>query len=61
MRMNQETKLLFAIEHILHLEDLIEGNEWEQHLKGSLLEFKFEIERQLRNERARKSKKTKAN
>jgi|TARA_B100000131_G_scaffold300063_1_gene321108 hypothetical protein len=61
MRMNQETKLLFAIEHILHLEDLIEGNEWEQHLKGSLLEFKFEIERQLHNERARKSKKTKAN
>ena len=61
MRMNQETKLLFAIEHILHLEDLIEGNEWEQHLTGSLLEFKFEIERQLHNERARKSKKTKAN
>ena len=61
MRMNQETKLLLAIEHVLHLEDLIEGNEWEQHLKGSLLEFKFEIERQLRNERARKSKKTKAN
>ena len=61
MRMNQETKLLFAIEHILHLEDLIEGNEWEQHLKGSLLEFKFEIERQLHNERARKSKKIKAN
>ena len=24
-RMNNETKLLFAIEHILHLEDLIEG------------------------------------
>ena len=61
MRMNQETKLLFAIEHILHLEDLIEGNEWEQHLKGSLLEFKFEIERQLHNERSRISKKTKAN
>ena len=56
MRMNQETKLLFAIEHILHLEDLIEGNEWEQHLKGSLLEFKFEIERQLHNEKARKSR-----
>ena len=29
-RMNNETKLLFAIEHILHLEDLIEGNEWEE-------------------------------
>ena len=55
-RMNNETKLLFAIEHILHLEDLIEGNEWEHHLKGSLLEFKFEIERQLHNEKARKSR-----
>ena len=50
MRMNNETKLLFAIEHILHLEDLIEGNEWEHHLKSSLYEFKFEIQRQLRNE-----------
>ena len=35
-RMNNETKLLFAIEHILHLEDLIEGNEWETHLQRSL-------------------------
>ncbi len=56
MRMNDETKLVFAIEHILHLEDLIEGNRWEQHLRGSLSEFKFEIERQLNNERARKQK-----
>ena len=36
-RMNNETKLLFAIEHILHLEDLIEGNEWEEHLRLSLI------------------------
>ena len=50
MRMNNETKLLFAIEHILHLEDLIEGNEWETHLRDSLTTFKCEIERQLRNE-----------
>ena len=49
-RMNNETKLLFAIEHILHLEDLIEGNEWETHLRDSLTTFKCEIERQLRNE-----------
>ena len=37
MRMNNETKLLFAIEHILHLEDLIKGNEWETHLNLSLI------------------------
>ena len=26
MRMNQETKLVFALEHIAHLEDLIKDN-----------------------------------
>ena len=30
--MNNETKLVFALEHVAHLEDLIEGNEWEQYL-----------------------------
>ena len=29
--MNNETKLVFALEHVAHLEDLIEGNEWEQY------------------------------
>ena len=56
MRMNNETKLLFAIEHILHLEDLIEGNEWEQFLVQPLTTMKFEFERQLELERNRKSK-----
>ena len=28
MRMNSETKLVFALEHIAHLRDLIEGNYW---------------------------------
>ena len=55
-RMNNETKLLFAIEHILHLEDLIEGNEWEQFLVQPLTTMKFEFERQLELERNRKSK-----
>ena len=54
MRMNNETKLLFAIEHILHLEDLIEGNEWETHLHRSLSSFKCEIERQLHNEQTKR-------
>ena len=55
-RMNNETKLLFAIEHILHLEDLIEGNEWENHLKQSLVSLEVELERQLDNEIERKKK-----
>ena len=57
MRMNNETKLLFAIEHILHLEDLIEGNEWEEHLQRSLSSFKCEIERQLHNEQTKRGTK----
>jgi hypothetical protein len=55
--MNNETKLLFAIEHILHLEDLIEGNEWETHLQRSLSVFKCEIERQLHNEQTKRGTK----
>ena len=54
MRMNNETKLLFAIEHILHLEDLIEGNEWEKHLQSLLSTFKYEIQRQLHNEQIKR-------
>ena len=39
-----------------HLEDLIEGNEWEQFLVQPLTTMKFEFERQLELERNRKSK-----
>ena len=58
MRMNNETKLVFALEHIAHLEDLIEGNEWEQHLNRSLSTMKYEFERQLNNEQHRKKGKS---
>ena len=54
--MNLETKLVFALEHVAHLEDLIEGNEWEQFLVQPLTTMKFEFERQLELERNRKSK-----
>ena len=53
-RMNLETKLVFALEHVAHLEDLIEGNEWELYLSQSLSTLKYEFERQLDNERHRK-------
>ena len=55
--MNLETKLVFALEHVAHLEDLIEGNEWEQHLSGSLSTMKYEFERQLELEQHRKESK----
>ena len=53
-RMNTETKLVFALEHVAHLEDLIKENEWESFLIQPLTTLKFEFERQLRNEKVRK-------
>ncbi len=47
MRMNDQTKLMFALEHIAHLEDLIQGNEWETYLSSNLITIKYELERQL--------------
>tara|TARA_Y100001970_G_C13922492_1_gene694153 strand:+ start:623 stop:796 length:174 start_codon:yes stop_codon:yes gene_type:complete len=55
--MNNETKLVFALEHVAHLEDLIEGNEWEHYLSQSLSTMKYEFERQLKLEQHRKEKK----
>ena len=52
--MNDQTKLVFALEHVAHLEDLIEGNEWEQYLSQNLSTMKYEFERQLANEQVRK-------
>ena len=58
MRMNNETKLVFALEHIAHLEDLIEDNEYEMYLSQSLSTMKYELIRQLDNEQHRKKTKT---
>ena len=49
-RMNNHVKLVYALEHVAHLEDLIEGNEYEQYLSQSLSTMKFELERQLQLE-----------
>ena len=59
MRMNDQTKLVFALEHVAHLHDLIEGNEWEDYLKSNLLTVGYELKRQLDNiQYIRKSKKS---
>ena len=57
-RMNNETKLVFALEHVAHLEDLIVDNEYETYLSQSLSTMKFELIRQLDNEQHRKKTKT---
>ena len=53
-RMNNHTKLVFALEHIAHLHDLIEDNEYEDYLNRSLTTMEFELERQLKNEQSKR-------
>ena len=55
MRMNNQTKLFFALEHVAHLHDLIEDNEYEHFLNDALCTLEFELERQLRLELDRKT------
>ena len=52
--MNNHTKLVFALEHIAHLHDLIEDNEYEDYLNQSLTTMEFELERQLKNEQSKR-------
>ena len=55
MRMNNETKLVFALEHTAHLSYLIEGNEYEHFLNDHLTSLEYEFKRQLRLEEDRKA------
>ncbi len=57
MRMNNYTKLVFALEHVAHLEDLIQENEWENYLIHPLSTIKFELERQLKHEQLKRERK----
>lgn len=50
MRMNQETKLNFALEHVAHLEDLFEDLTDDALLQASLRDIKIILERQLTKE-----------
>ncbi len=53
-RMNDVTKLTFALEHIAHLHDLVEGNEYEEYLTQSIITLEVELERQLHNEKSKR-------
>ncbi len=52
--MNTQTKLVFALEHIAHLFDLIEENPKEESLRELLIELETEFENQLHHEIGRK-------
>jgi hypothetical protein len=47
MKMNHQTKLIFALEHIAHLHDLIEENVDEESLRESLISIEDVLESQL--------------
>ena len=52
--MNKETKLMFALEHIAHLEDLFEDFTDDALLLASLRDIKFILNRQMDIEKQRK-------
>mgnify|MGYP003123731636 FL=1 len=47
MRMNDQTKIVYALEHIAHLHDLIDGNYWEDYLRENLDSIEYVLEAQL--------------
>tara|TARA_Y100001938_G_C7726112_1_gene252297 strand:+ start:156 stop:329 length:174 start_codon:yes stop_codon:yes gene_type:complete len=53
-KMNNHAKLVFALEHIAHLEDLIQDNEWKSFLIQPLTTMKYEFERQLKQEETKR-------
>ena len=54
MKMNKQTKLMYALEHIDHLYDLIEENEDEEELKEHLIYLDSELTKQMSIEVKRK-------
>ena len=52
--MNQETKLMYAMEHIAQLEDLFEDLTDEVLLQASLRDIKLILNRQIDREKKRK-------
>jgi len=56
MKMNKQTKLMYALEHIDHLYDLIEDNEDEEQLKEHLLYLDSELTKQMSIEVKRRLK-----
>ena len=54
MKMNQQTKIKFMLEHIAHMDDLIKDNIDEALLGASLRDIKSLLERQMKAIQERK-------
>ena len=54
MKMNQQTKIKFMLEHIAHMDDLIKDNIDEALLGASLRDIKLILERQRQSIMERK-------
>ena len=54
MKMNKKTKLMYALEHIDHLYDLIEDNEDEEELREHLIYLDSELTKQMDRELRRR-------
>ena len=44
---DDQTKIVYALEHIAHLHDLIEDNYWEDYLRENLDSIEYVLEAQL--------------
>ena len=44
---DDQTKIVYALEHIAHLHDLIEDNYWEDYLRENLDSLEYVLEAQL--------------
>ncbi len=47
MRMNDQTKIMYALEHLAHLYDLTEDNYWEEYLYDNIRSIEVVLEAQL--------------
>lgn len=47
--MNNQTKLILALQQIDNLTELLNDNEYQQHIYRHLIQVKVELERQLGN------------
>ena len=48
MIMNNQTKLMYALNHLAHLHDLIEDNYWEDYLRENIEIMEYVLEAQLK-------------
>ena len=56
MRMNDHTKLVFALEHIAHLEDLFKDNIDEAILQSYLNDINSILNRQFEHEKSKRKR-----